>query len=69
MAKRYILTVLASNRSGILAALTNALDELGGNMLDVSQAVIQDFFTFHGHQHHIIPAAGRGRKRPLQAHR
>lgn len=45
MAKRYIMTVLAANRVGILAALTNALDELGGNMLDVSQAVIQDFFT------------------------
>jgi len=45
VAKRYIMTVLAANRVGILAALTNALDELGGNMLDVSQAVIQDFFT------------------------
>ncbi len=45
MSKRYIMTVLAANRVGILAALTNALDELGGNMLDVSQAVIQDFFT------------------------
>lgn len=45
MARRYIMTVLAANRVGILAALTNALDELGGNMLDVSQAVIQDFFT------------------------
>lgn len=45
MGKRYIMTVLAANRVGILAALTNALDELGGNMLDVSQAVIQDFFT------------------------
>jgi predicted amino acid-binding ACT domain protein len=39
------MTVLAANRIGILAALTNALDELGGNMLDVSQAVIQEFFT------------------------
>ena len=39
------MTVLAANRVGILAALTNALDELGGNVLDVSQAVIQDFFT------------------------
>jgi len=45
VARRFILTVLAANRTGILAALTNALDELGGNMLDVSQAVIQDFFT------------------------
>lgn len=45
MPRRYIMTVLAANRVGILAALTNALDELGGNVLDVSQAVIQDFFT------------------------
>lgn len=45
MARRYIMSVLAANRVGILAALTNALDELGGNMLDVSQAVIQNFFT------------------------
>ncbi len=45
MAKQYIMTVLATNRTGILAALTNALDELGGNTLDVSQAVIRQFFT------------------------
>ena len=36
MAKRYIMTVLAANRTGILAALANALDELGGNIRDVS---------------------------------
>lgn len=45
MAKQYIMTVLAANRTGILAALANALDELGGNTLDVSQAVIRNFFT------------------------
>jgi glycine cleavage system transcriptional repressor len=45
MARRYIMTVLAANRVGILAALANALDELRGNTLDVSQAVIQDYFT------------------------
>ena len=45
MARRYIMTVLAANRVGILAALSNALDELGGNMLDVSQAVLQEYFT------------------------
>ena len=39
------MTVLATNRVGILAALTNALDELRGNLQDVSQAVIQDYFT------------------------
>ena len=45
MAKRYIMTVLAANRTGILAALANALDELGGNMRDVSQVVIHKFFA------------------------
>lgn len=45
MAKRYIMTVLAANRTGILAALANSLDELGGNMRDVSQAVIHKFFA------------------------
>ena len=45
MAKLYIMTVLAANRTGILAALANALDELGGNMRDVSQAVIHKFFA------------------------
>lgn len=45
MKKRYIMTVLAANRTGILAALANALDELGGNIRDVSQAVMQKFFT------------------------
>lgn len=45
MAKRYIMTVVAVNRTGILAALANALDELGGNIRDVSQAVIHKFFA------------------------
>ena len=45
MAKLYIMTVVAANRTGILAALANALDELGGNLRDVSQAVIQKFFA------------------------
>jgi glycine cleavage system transcriptional repressor len=45
MAKLYIMTVVAANRTGILAALANALDELGGNMRDVSQAVIHKFFA------------------------
>lgn len=45
MAKLYIMTVLAANRTGILAALANAMDELGGNLRDVSQAVIHKFFA------------------------
>ena len=45
MTKLYIMTVLAANRTGILAALSNALDELGGNLRDVSQVVIHKFFA------------------------
>ena len=45
MAKRYIITLMASNRVGILAALTNALGELGGDLSEVSQTVLQKFFT------------------------
>lgn len=45
MGKRYIITLMAANRVGILAAVTNALDELGGNLREVSQTVMQKFFT------------------------
>ncbi len=45
MAKRYIITLTAANRVGILAALTTALDELGGDLREVSQTVVQKFFT------------------------
>lgn len=45
MAKRYVMTVLAANRVGMLAALANALDELGGNILATSQAIMDRFFT------------------------
>lgn len=45
MAKRYVMTVLAANRVGMLAALANALDELAGNILATSQAVMDRFFT------------------------
>jgi glycine cleavage system transcriptional repressor len=45
MTKRYIITLMAANRVGILAALTNALAELGGDVVEVSQTVMQRFFT------------------------
>ncbi len=45
MAKQYIMTLMAVNRIGILSALTNAIDDLGGNLLELSQAVIRRFFT------------------------
>jgi glycine cleavage system transcriptional repressor len=45
MAKQYVMTVMAANRVGILAALSNALDELRGSFVDVSQAVMRRHFT------------------------
>lgn len=45
MAKRYIITLMAANRVGILAAVTNALADLGGDLQEVSQTVMQKFFT------------------------
>ena len=45
MSKRYIITLMAANRVGILAAVTNAMAELGGDLLEVSQTVMQRFFT------------------------
>lgn len=45
MAKQYVLTVMAANRVGILAALSSALDELSGSFVDVNQAVMRQYFT------------------------
>lgn len=45
MSKRYVLGLMAANRTGILAAVTTALGELGGDIHEVSQTVMQQFFT------------------------
>ena len=45
MSKKYIITLTAANRVGILAAVTTAMDELGGDVQEVSQTVLQKFFT------------------------
>jgi glycine cleavage system transcriptional repressor len=45
MAKQYVMTVMAANRVGILAALSTALDELRGSFVDVNQAVMRQYFT------------------------
>jgi glycine cleavage system transcriptional repressor len=45
MTKRYIITLTAANRVGILAAVTTSLAELGGDIQEVSQTVMQRFFT------------------------
>jgi len=45
MTKRYLISVMAANRVGILTAVTQALEELGGNLVEVQQNVMQKFFT------------------------
>ncbi len=45
MSKRYIITLMAANRVGILAAVTTSMAELGGDIQEVSQTVMQRFFT------------------------
>ncbi|GAB4149535.1 MAG: hypothetical protein Tsb009_23860 [Planctomycetaceae bacterium] len=45
MAKQYVMTLTAANRVGILAAVSNAIAELGGDVQEVSVTVMQGFFT------------------------
>jgi glycine cleavage system transcriptional repressor len=45
VSKRYVLCLTAANRTGILAAVTRALSELGGDIDEVSQAVVKNFFA------------------------
>jgi glycine cleavage system transcriptional repressor len=43
MARRYIISLTGSNRVGILAAVTTALDELRGNLQEASISVMPPF--------------------------
>ncbi|MDO4538183.1 MAG: ACT domain-containing protein [Coriobacteriales bacterium] len=45
MASRAIITVLGSDRSGIVAAVTGVLAEHDANILDISQTILQGIFT------------------------
>jgi len=45
MGKEYVLTITAANRIGILAAVSNAVAELGGDMRELSVTVMSRFFT------------------------
>lgn len=40
-----IITVLGSDRSGIVAAVTGVLSEHDANILDISQTILQGIFT------------------------
>lgn len=42
---RAIITVLGSDRSGIVAAVTGVLAQNDANILDISQTILQGIFT------------------------
>lgn len=42
---RYMVTVTAADRVGIVHAVTGALRDLGGNILELSQTVMRGYFT------------------------
>jgi len=45
MQPTYLITMTAKNRSGVLAAVTTAMAELGGDMQYTTQAVVNGMFT------------------------
>ena len=45
MSKRYVLCLSAANRTGILAAVTTALSELGGDIHEISDATVANYFA------------------------
>lgn len=45
MPKELIVTMAGPNRAGILAAVTRAMAELGGDLREASQTVVRGFFT------------------------
>ena len=42
---RAIITIIGSDRVGIIAGIANVLAEANVNILDISQSVIREFFT------------------------
>ena len=42
---RAIVTIIGSDRVGIIAGVTTTIAEAGVNILDISQSVIREFFT------------------------
>ena len=42
---RAIVTVIGKDRVGIIAGVCGILSELGANILDISQTVLQEYFT------------------------
>lgn len=42
---RAIITTTGQNRTGIVARITQVIAECGGDILDISQTIVSDFFT------------------------
>lgn len=42
---RAIVTIIGSDRVGIIAGISNVMADANVNILDISQSVIRDFFT------------------------
>jgi ACT domain-containing protein len=42
---RAIVTIIGSDRVGIIAGISNAIADANVNILDISQSVIREFFT------------------------
>lgn len=45
MQKRAVVTVVGKDQVGIIARVTNVLAEYQMNVQDISQTILQDFFT------------------------
>lgn len=43
--KKIIVTVIGEDRVGIIAGVTTALAQANANILDISQTILQEFFT------------------------
>jgi ACT domain-containing protein len=42
---RAIVTIIGSDRVGIIAGIANVIADANANILDISQSVIREFFT------------------------
>ncbi len=45
MTRRYLLSIVATNRIGALPAITGAIQELGGDMQEVSHTVMHGYIS------------------------
>lgn len=43
--KKAVVTVVGKDKKGIIAVVSTALSERNANILDISQTILQDFFT------------------------